>query len=84
MDKQLEKAYEVMHIASDKIIGFTWGHEGGGLVYDIKDHSQIVGRMQTGAVRNEWILVADQPHHTGKRYTGDVVIKDNRPSRKIQ
>jgi len=74
-----DKAYDVEHLKSGRIIGYKWGNNDGGLVYDA--NGNIIGAIQTGVARGEWVLVADQPHHTGKRYTGDQVRWSNRPSR---
>ncbi len=76
-----DKAFDVEHLKSGRIIGYKWGSDNGGLVYDVEGN--VVGAIQRGIVRNEWILSADQPHHTGKRYGGDQVLWSNRPSKKF-
>ena len=77
-----DKAYDVEHLDSGRIIGYKWGSDNGGLVYDPNGHD-VVGRIQTGVVRGELVLIADRPHHTGKRYSGDPVLWSNRPSKKF-
>lgn len=76
------KAYDVMlYDGSDRVVGYKWGTEAGGLVYDAQGN--VVGGIYRGVAHNEWILKADQPHHTGKRYDGKPVVWGNRPSRKF-
>ncbi len=76
-----DKAYDVEHLESGKIIGYKWGSDNGGLVYDAAGN--VVGAIQTGIARGEWVLIACEPHHTGRRYSGDSVLWSNRPSKKF-
>jgi hypothetical protein len=81
MTEQLDLAYDVEHLKSGKIIGYKWGNQPGGLVYDADGN--VVGAIQDGVAEGSWYLRADQPHHTGKRYSGDAVLWSNRPSKKF-
>jgi hypothetical protein len=74
-------AYDVYHKRSDTFIGFKWGPGKGGIVFD--QDQNVVGIIIRGVV-GEWILKADQSHHTGKRWDGDEIVWDSRPSKKFQ
>jgi hypothetical protein len=74
-----DKAYDVYLHRQFKRIGFKIGPGKGGLVYD-KDQN-VVGAIQRGAVRGEWVLSATKSHHTGRQWDGEVVVWDNRPSK---
>ena len=69
-----DQKFEVEN-TSGKIIGYTFGQEGGGLVYDASGN--IVGAMMTQD--GYWYLSATANHHTGKAMNGDTVFKSNRP-----
>ncbi len=71
------KAYDVYLQNEFKRIGFKWGPQTGGLVYDGNDN--VVGQIRKGIVHNEFVLWAQSPHHTGHKWDGEVLIFDNRP-----
>ena len=72
-----DQKFEVENARSGKSIGYTFGQEGGGLVYDAAGN--IVGAMMTQD--GYWWLTATASHHTGKSMNGDTVLKSNRPSK---
>ena len=74
-----DQKFEVENTKIGKIIGYTFGQEGGGLVYDADGN--IVGAMMTQD--GYWYLSATAGHHTGKRMNGDLVLKSNRPSKRF-
>jgi hypothetical protein len=79
----MNKAHDVYHKLSDKLIGFKWGDQPGGLVYDAADTNKVVGQIRSGVVRGQHILWAQESHHTGRRFDGDEVVWDNRPSKRF-
>lgn len=77
------KNYDVYHAKSGKVIGYTI-YPTGGLVYDPDGHN-VVGKVisQKLITETKLVVLADRPHHTGGRYTGDTVIIDNKPSKRF-
>jgi hypothetical protein len=64
----------------DIFIGWQVGSDPGGVVSDQDDN--VVGCIYQGVVRGEYVLKANQPWHTGQQYDGEVVVWDNRPSKR--
>jgi hypothetical protein len=76
-----DKAYDVLIRHQFKTIGFKIGPGKGGLVYDNWKNQNVVGAIQRGAVRGEWVLSANKSWHTGQKWDGEVVVWGNRPSK---